>query len=90
MHGFAGYFNATLYKDVCLSTEPSTHTPEMHSWFPIFFPLREPVHVRPGQTVSLSVWRLVRGARVWYEWALEEPAPSALHNADGKACCITL
>ena len=45
MHGFAGYFDAELYKDVHLSIFPPTHTPNMFSWFPIYFPLRTPVYV---------------------------------------------
>ncbi|KAF7137514.1 hypothetical protein RHSIM_Rhsim07G0173800 [Rhododendron simsii] len=32
VHGFAGYFDATLYKDVHLGIEPSTATPNMFSW----------------------------------------------------------
>ncbi|PNX58141.1 hypothetical protein L195_g059043, partial [Trifolium pratense] len=31
--GFAGYFNATLYKDVFLRTEPSTATPKLKTWY---------------------------------------------------------
>lgn len=30
--GFAGYFDATLYKDVHLGMEPLTATPNMFSW----------------------------------------------------------
>lgn len=45
IHGFAGYFDAQLYKDVHLSIFPPTHTPEMFSWFPIYFPLVNPVHI---------------------------------------------
>jgi protein arginine N-methyltransferase 5 len=45
LHGFAGYFDAQLYKDVHLSIFPPTHTPNMFSWFPIYFPLRTPIHV---------------------------------------------
>lgn len=33
--GFAGYFDATLYKDVHLGIEPSTATPNMFSWYDI-------------------------------------------------------
>jgi len=47
-HGFAGYFDAQLYKDVHLSTHPPTHTPNMFSWFPIYFPLRTPFYVPQG------------------------------------------
>lgn len=37
--GFAGYFSCDLYKGVMISTEPNTHTKEMMSWFPIYFPI---------------------------------------------------
>ena len=40
LDGFIGFFEAKLYKDVVLSTLPSTHTPDMYSWFPYFFPLK--------------------------------------------------
>jgi protein arginine N-methyltransferase 5 len=36
--GFAGYFRSTLYDDVELSIIPYDHTPNMISWFPIYFP----------------------------------------------------
>jgi hypothetical protein len=56
MHGFAGYFDAELYKDVHLSIFPPTHTPNMFSWFPIYFPLRTPVYV---PSVRCSAWHVV-------------------------------
>lgn len=37
--GFAGYFETVLYKEVMLSINPQTHSPNMVSWFPILFPL---------------------------------------------------
>ena len=42
-HGLAGYFEATLYPGIELSTNPlnmDEKSPEMMSWFPIFFPLK--------------------------------------------------
>ncbi|KAF9616785.1 hypothetical protein IFM89_032338 [Coptis chinensis] len=57
VHGFAGYFDATLYKDVHLGIEPSTATPNMFSWFPIFFPLRTPICVQPGSPLEVHFWR---------------------------------
>ena len=48
-HGFAGYFDAQLYGDVTLSIHPPTHTSDMFSWFPIFFPLQTPVHLAAGE-----------------------------------------
>jgi type II protein arginine methyltransferase len=52
-HGFAGYFDAQLYGDVTLSIHPPTHTSDMFSWFPIFFPLQTPVHLAAGEVCSL-------------------------------------
>ena len=42
-HGLAGYFEATLYPGIELSTNPlnmDEKSPEMMSWFPIFFSLK--------------------------------------------------
>ena len=49
-HGFGGYFEAELYPGVMLSIHPDTHTPNMASWFPIYFPVREPFYVPRGET----------------------------------------
>ncbi|KAL2896686.1 Protein arginine N-methyltransferase 5 [Bienertia sinuspersici] len=39
VHGFAGYFDATLYKDVHLGIEPTMPTPNMFSWYVIHLSL---------------------------------------------------
>ena len=71
---FAGYFECQLYKDVTLNTHPPTITPNMFSWFPIFFPLREPVYVPAGAAVEAQMWRCcsphkVGGPGGWREGA---------------------
>ena len=43
LHGLAGYFEAVLYRDVGLSIHPDRKdriSPNMLSWFPLFFPLK--------------------------------------------------
>ncbi|KAJ2440107.1 hypothetical protein IWW46_004134 [Coemansia sp. RSA 2440] len=40
VHGLAGFFDAELYPGVELSICPATHTPDMHSWFPMYFPIQ--------------------------------------------------
>lgn len=40
LHGFSGYFDTVLFKDITLSIQPSTRSPGMFSWFPIFFPIK--------------------------------------------------
>ncbi|KAG8037995.1 hypothetical protein G9C98_006320 [Cotesia typhae] len=46
LHGFVGYFDTVLYESITLSIVPDTHSPGMLSWFPIFFPIREPIPVK--------------------------------------------
>ncbi|XP_003977753.2 protein arginine N-methyltransferase 5 [Takifugu rubripes] len=90
LHGFAGYFETTLYKDVTLSIKPDTHSPGMFSWFPILFPLKQPIPVSKGDDVTVRFWRCNNGKKVWYEWAVTEPACSAIHNPAGRSYTIGL
>ncbi|KAK9472838.1 PRMT5 arginine-N-methyltransferase-domain-containing protein [Dipodascopsis tothii] len=74
MHGFAGYFEAVLYKAVELSTRPDTiaqKSRNMVSWFPIWFPLAAPLYVPDGAEIDVSIWRRTDDRKVWYEWAAE-------------------
>lgn len=90
IHGFAGYFDATLYKDVHLGIEPSTATPNMFSWFPIFFPLRTPICVQPGAPLEVHFWRCCGSTKVWYEWSVTSPSASPLHNTNGRSYWVGL
>uniref|UniRef100_A0A8C9VFA8 Protein arginine N-methyltransferase 5 n=1 Tax=Scleropages formosus TaxID=113540 RepID=A0A8C9VFA8_SCLFO len=67
LHGFAGYFETTLYKDVTLSIKPDTHSPGMFSWFPILFPIKQPIPLSRGDDVCVRFWRCNNGKKVWYE-----------------------
>ena len=85
IHGFLGTFHSTLYqsplseKDVSvISIAPSSFSTGMFSWFPLYFPLREPLHVPDGASVGVTLWRRTEGGensscegRVWYEWCAE-------------------
>ncbi|XP_061695397.1 protein arginine N-methyltransferase 5 [Syngnathoides biaculeatus] len=90
LHGFAGYFETTLYKDVILSIKPDTHSPGMFSWFPILFPLKQPISIMRNDDVTVRFWRCNNGKKVWYEWAVTEPACSAIHNPAGRSYTIGL
>ncbi|XP_078443780.1 SHK1 binding protein 1 [Wolffia australiana] len=90
VHGFAGYFDAVLYKDVHLGIEPNTATVNMFSWFPIFFPLRTPVTVAPGNSLEVHFWRCHGGSKVWYEWCVEGPNASPIHNPGGRSYWVGL
>jgi len=90
IHGFSGYFDATLYGDVHCSILPRTHSPGMFSWFPIFFPLPDPVYVREGESVELHMWRVVDGNRMYYEWALTSPVATKIYNVNGRSYHVGL
>ncbi|KAF2667980.1 Skb1 methyltransferase [Microthyrium microscopicum] len=100
-HGFAGYFETTLFKSeksaedrygdgytgdsddeeweegdglVELSTNPLTMdrmSKDMISWFPIYFPLRDPVTFPDHSELVISMWRQTDDRKVWYEWLVE-------------------
>ena len=56
---------------VLLSTSPltmSTESPDMISWFPLFFPFKAPLYVPDGGEMNVSLWRKTDGKAVWYEW----------------------
>ncbi|KAI4161943.1 MAG: hypothetical protein LQ342_004391 [Letrouitia transgressa] len=74
MHGLAGYFQASLYGPVTLSTHPGTMEAQsagMMSWFPIFFPLKEPLYCPTSSTLTVHMYRCTDGRKVWYEWMVE-------------------
>ncbi|POV94980.1 hypothetical protein PSTT_16544 [Puccinia striiformis] len=73
-HGLAAYFRATLYGDVTIETLPDTRmSREMLSWFPMFFPLKEPIYCPKNSELDVHLWRLTDqvGRKVWYEWSVE-------------------
>ncbi|KAI0049761.1 PRMT5-domain-containing protein [Auriscalpium vulgare] len=78
LHGLAGYFEATLYGEVGLSIHPQRKdlvSKDMLSWFPIFFPLREPLYLPSNSELQVSIWRLTNQRQVWYEWYAESFLP---------------
>lgn len=90
IHGFAGYFDCCLYDEVHVSIHPDNHTTNMSSWFEIFFPLRDPIYVAADQDLEAHFWRLCSPQKVWYEWCVSGPAPSAVHNPNGRSYWVGL
>lgn len=92
-HGLAGYFDCVLYGNVSLCTLPDErHTPNMGSWFPLYIPLAQPLHVPAGADMTAHLWRRIGGGRVWYEWTVGitgvDDAP--LHNLGGRSSSLGL
>ncbi|XP_025829621.1 protein arginine N-methyltransferase 5 [Agrilus planipennis] len=86
--GFAGYFETVLYKDVILSINPQTYSVGMVSWFPIVFPLPEPVQVSKGETIEVAFWRSQNEEKVWYQWCLLSPHKGSIINPNGRSYFI--
>ncbi|KAF7316878.1 Protein arginine N-methyltransferase [Mycena chlorophos] len=85
LHGLAGYFEAVLYGNIGLSIHPHRKeriSKDMLSWFPLFFPFKEPLYLPSNSELHVSIWRLTNQRQVWYEWHAEaflnivgEPSP---------------
>lgn len=90
LHGFAGYFQTILYKDITLSIVPENHSQGMFSWFPIFFPVKDPVYLVAGSELDVHFWRCVSRSNVWYEWCITKPHTSPVHNPNGRSYTIGL
>ena len=82
--GFGGWFEATLFDDVVISTSPIDGTQNMVSWMPIYFPLEKPVKVKVGDILYLVFSRKYDGRSVWYEWSLAAPEITPIQNAGGR------
>jgi protein arginine N-methyltransferase 5 len=106
IHGLLGTFSCVLYKSTSgnqatISIQPSSFSVGMFSWFPLFFPLRDPMFVPSGGSVQCGIWRKVEasngGGRVWYEWCVsiisksnEILSISPIHNPNGRSCVVRL
>jgi len=74
LHGLAGYFEAVLYGNIGLSIHPHRKeqiSKDMLSWFPLFFPFKEPLYLPSNSELQVSIWRLTTERQVWYEWHAE-------------------
>ncbi|KAI9018353.1 protein arginine N-methyltransferase, partial [Hyaloraphidium curvatum] len=91
VHGLAGFFDATLWPKIMLSTLPEAHTPNMFSWFPMVFPIRYPIDIASGATLGIHFWRLSDTRRVWYEWCAGVSGRwGTIHNCGGASWSMGL
>lgn len=90
LHGFAGYFETVLYKDIRLSIVPETFSDGMFSWFPIYFPVLKPFFLKKDDELQVNFWRCSNKHKVWYEWCVTKPYQSVIHNINGKMYYMSL
>lgn len=83
-HGLAGYFEAHLYDNVTLSIHPDPvrGSKDMLSWFPIYFPFREPIYLPANSELDVHMWRMTSSDRVWYEWSAEAFLPLSMSGLE--------
>ncbi|KAG8628136.1 hypothetical protein KVT40_004009 [Elsinoe batatas] len=106
-HGVAGYFETVLYKSrdgtkvVELSINPNSmdqKSRDMISWFPIFFPLKAPLHVPDAAEIRLDMHRKTDDRKVWYTWQVavwveiggrwQRTAESEVHSSEQNGCLM--
>ncbi|KAB2575313.1 Protein arginine N-methyltransferase 5 [Lasiodiplodia theobromae] len=111
-HGLGGYFETVLYtcegeqpgkwgRKIELSTNPNTideKSKDMISWFPIYFPLKNPIYIPDDSEIAVSMWRQTDDRKVWYEWLVEafvdvagkklRVAVSDLHSSKKNGCLM--
>ncbi|EMD61482.1 hypothetical protein GGP41_004089 [Bipolaris sorokiniana] len=104
-HGLGAYFETVLYSGsegpVELSTNPVTmeqKSKDMISWFPILFPLKNPMQLPANSEVEVSFWRQTDDRKVWYEWLVESYVMingqrvrlgvSDLHSSKSNGCMM--
>lgn len=101
MTGLLGTFSADLYvsktgERSVISTAPSNFSTGMFSWFPLYFPLQEPLHIPASASVQVYIWRKVKDSRVWYEWSAavhrngEMLSAAPIHNPCGRSYHVSM
>lgn len=99
--GLVGSFTSQLHGNIFMSTEPHQFSVGMFSWFPLFFPLHEPLLVPVGASLKVQVWRKHDAQAVWYEWCVQVfskqqngsevvLAASPIHNPGGRSYRVSL
>ena len=65
LHGFCGYFSASLAAGVNLTNKPPCLST---AWTNLFFPLEEPVVVRRGDQIMVGLTAVEKEDTVFYRW----------------------
>jgi protein arginine N-methyltransferase 5 len=62
----------------------------MFSWFPLLFPIRNPMYVPGGSEIGVHLARCTGNGKVWYEWAVKSPSVGPVNNVNGRSFSIGL
>lgn len=87
--GFAGYFEANLYKDIKLNGCGGNDGGR--SCIPImYFPLIHPTSLDGGCELNTEFWLVFNKAKhtFWYEWCMKPPHITPIYNLKGASGCF--
>ncbi len=100
IHGLLGTFSAVLFAEGdshCeISIAPHRFSKGMFSWFPLYFPFRNPLRVPYGSNITVKMWRKTSQGRVWYEWCAkvhrkgETLGVTPIHNSNGRSSDVSM
>jgi protein arginine N-methyltransferase 5 len=102
--GLLGTFSADLYTSQQgrgtpqISIAPANFSMGMFSWFPLYFPISEPLLIPPGAVARVYLWRRqsLDHAKVWYEWSVavhrdgQLLAATPIHNPGGRSYYVSM
>lgn len=102
--GLLGTFSADLYTSrqghgtSNISICPFNFSVGMFSWFPLYFPISEPLLVPAAASLRVYLWRRksVEHAKVWYEWSIavhrngELLSATPIHNTGGRSSFVSM
>mmetsp|Transcript_4466 Transcript_4466/g.10772 ORF Transcript_4466/g.10772 Transcript_4466/m.10772 type:complete len:666 (-) Transcript_4466:111-2108(-) len=100
IHGLLGSFTAVLFESgqskCTISIAPHEFSTGMFSWFPIYFPFREPLRLPAGSNIRVKMWRKTKEKKVWFEWCAivhrdgEIIATTPVHNPNGRSSYVSM
>ena len=100
LHGLVGSFTAILFQNetskCTVSIAPHEFSEGMFSWFPIYFPFREPLRLPANSNIKVKMWRKTKANKVWFEWCAvvhrdgEIIATTPIHNPNGRSSYVSM
>lgn len=89
--GFSGYFTMVLYKNVQFNTQNLAKEYNTKCVPMTYFPLQSPQTFARDTTLKTLFWSNADTTqhRYWYEWQIEHPAITRVHNLNGNAYSLT-
>lgn len=90
VQGFCGYLKAILYKDITLSNRTLVGHHNQNCAPLVYFPLKSAQTLKAQTKLEAMFWLNSdhEKKKIWYEWQITAPLPTATHNLKGKFCSL--